>query len=89
MVEIDARTLVHQLNQPASDLPESVVNRWLAWIRLFTLDIKHVAGTKHGGPDALSRRGKAEEDSKNGNPDNLEVQMDLDLAGVTVLPADI
>ena len=46
LVEIDARMLVHQLNQPASDLPGSVVNRWLAWIRLFTFDIKHVAGTK-------------------------------------------
>ena len=28
--EIDARTLVHQLNQPASDLPGCIVNRWLA-----------------------------------------------------------
>ena len=27
LVEIDAKTLVHQLNQPASDLPGSVVNR--------------------------------------------------------------
>ena len=57
LVEIDARTLVHQLNQPASDLPGSVVNRWLAWIRMFTFDIKHVAGRKHSGPDGLSRRG--------------------------------
>ena len=53
LVEIDAKTLVHQLNQPASDLPGSVVNRWLAWIRLFDFDLKHVAETKHGGPDSL------------------------------------
>ena len=30
LVEIVARTLFHQPNQPASDLPGSVVNRWLA-----------------------------------------------------------
>ena len=73
LVEIDARTLIHQLNQPAPDLPASVVNRWLGWIRLFTIDIKHGAGTKHGGRDALSRRGKAEEDFEDEDPDDLEV----------------
>ena len=87
--EIDARTLDYQWNQPASDLPGSVVNTWLAWVRLFTFDIKHVAGTKHGGLDTLSGRGKAEQDSKYENPDDLEVQMHLDLAVVTVLPADV
>ena len=89
MVEIDARTLVQQLNQTASDLPVSVVNRWLAWIRLFTFDINHVAGTKHGGPDALSRRGKAAEDYEDEDTDDLEVQMDLDRAVVTVLLAAV
>src|SRR5258706_3818075 len=57
LVEIDAKTLVHQLNQPASDLPGSVLNRWFAWIRRVDFELKHVAGTKHGGPDALSRKG--------------------------------
>jgi len=31
LVEIDARTLVHQLNQPTSDLPGTIVGRWLAY----------------------------------------------------------
>ena len=61
MIEIDARTLVHQLNQPTSDLPVAVVGRWLAYIRLFSFDIKHVAGVKHKGPDAVSRRPGTEE----------------------------
>ena len=82
LVEIDARTLVHQLNQPASDLPGSVVNRWLAWIRMFTFDIKHVAGRKHGGPDGLSRRGLARENSEDEDPEALEASMDADLAPV-------
>ena len=62
LIEIDARTLVHQLNQPTSDLPEAIVGRWLAYIRLFSFDIKHVMGVKHKGPDALSRRPGTEEE---------------------------
>ena len=89
MVEIDTRTLVDRLKQPPSDLPEFIVNRWLAWFRLFTFNIKHVAGTKHSGPDVMSRRGKAEEDSEDEDSDDLEVEMDLDLAIVRVLPADV
>ena len=45
LVEIDARTLVHQLNQPTSDLPGTVVGRWIAYIQLFDFKIKHVAET--------------------------------------------
>ena len=44
MVEIDAKTLVHQLNQSASDLPGSVVNRWLTWIWLFDFELQYVSG---------------------------------------------
>ena len=82
MVEIDARTLVHQLNQLASDLLGLVVNRWLAWIRMFTFDIKHVAGRKYGGPDGLSRRGLASEDSEEEDPEELKASKDADLAPV-------
>ena len=66
LVEIDAKTLVYQLNQPASDLPGSVVNRWLVWIRLFDFDLKHVVGTKHSGLDALSRRSKGSDSENKG-----------------------
>ena len=62
LIEIDARTLVHQMNQPTSDLPWDIVGHWLAYIRLFSFDIKHVAGVKHKGPDALSRRPGMEEE---------------------------
>ena len=56
-VEIDTSTSVHQLNQSALNLPGPVVNTSLAWIRMFTFDIKRVAGRKHSGPARLSRRG--------------------------------
>ena len=39
-----------------------MVRRWLAYIRLFSFDIEHVAGVKHKGPDALSRRPGTEEE---------------------------
>src|SRR5205085_8725313 len=55
LVEIDARTLIHQLNQPINDIPGAVVGRWLTYICLFSFDIVHMPGTKHKGPDTLSR----------------------------------
>src|SRR5205085_10241690 len=62
LVEIEARTLVHQLNQLTSDLPGTVVGCWNRYIRLFDLEIRHVAEMKHKGPDALSRRLGTEEE---------------------------
>src|SRR5258705_13693090 len=79
LVEIDAKTLVHELNQPASDLPGSVVNHWLAWIRLFDFELKHVAGTKHGGPDALSRKGYDSDNNNEEDIEEIEDAMDQDL----------
>jgi hypothetical protein len=60
LVEIDAKTLVHQLNQPMTDLPGAVVGRWIAYIRMYSFDIQHVSGARHKGPDALSRRPPSE-----------------------------
>ena len=45
-----------QLNQSATDLPGALVTGWLAWIRLFDFDVRHVPGTKHSAADGLSRR---------------------------------
>jgi hypothetical protein len=62
LVEIDAKTLVHQLNQPAMDLPGAVVGRWLAYIRMFSFDIQHVRYSAKWARWAFSkasqRRGK-------------------------------
>ena len=79
LVEIDTKMLVHQLNQPASKLPSSVVNRWLTWIRLFDFELGHVSGLKHGGPDSLSRRLRRDDNSKSDEED-VEDAMDMDLA---------
>jgi RNase H-like domain found in reverse transcriptase/Integrase zinc binding domain/Reverse transcriptase (RNA-dependent DNA polymerase) len=58
----DSQTLVWLLNQPPNDLPNAMMTRWLAYIRLFDFDTKHVPGHKNGAADALSRRGNSEED---------------------------
>jgi RNase H-like domain found in reverse transcriptase len=56
VVEVDAKTLVAQLNRSASDLPGALVTRWIAWINLFDFDVKHVPSKKHAIADGLSRR---------------------------------
>ena len=62
LIESNACTLVHQLDQPMSALLVAIVGRWLAHIRLFSFDIKHVAGVKHKGPEAFSRHPGTEEE---------------------------
>ena len=64
VVEIDANTLVAQLNRSATDLPGALVTRWLAWIRLFDFDVKHMPGRKHTAADGLSRRPRGPSDSE-------------------------
>ena len=81
MVEIDAKMLVHQLNQPASDLPSSVVNRWLTWIWLFDFELQHILESKHGGPDSLSRHLRGDDDSESDKED-IEDAMDVDVAAL-------
>ena len=56
IVEIDALVLVHQLKGAASDVPGALIMRWIAWIRLFNFDVKHIPGVKNSVADALSRK---------------------------------
>jgi hypothetical protein len=46
-----------------------MMTRWLAYARLFDFDVCHVKGTKNGAADGLSRRGKAEDDESDSDPD--------------------
>lgn len=62
VLETDANVLVAQLNRSGTDLPGSLLTRWLAWIRLFDFEVKHVPGKKHTAADGLSRRSRTESD---------------------------
>ena len=81
-MEIDAKTLLHQLNLPIVDLPGAMVTRWISWIRLFDFTVKHVAGRKHSGPDGLSRR-PSDSDEEDDN-DSVEECIDDDLGINTI-----
>ena len=54
------------------------MGRWLAYIRLFSFHIIHVPGTKHKGPDSLSRRPATEEEEeerkRNANREDEEIE---------------
>ena len=56
VLEMDANVLVAQLNRSATDLPGSLVTRWIAYIRLFDFEVRHVPGHKHTAADGLLRR---------------------------------
>jgi hypothetical protein len=56
VLEIDAHVLLYQLNRFGTDLPGTLVTRWLAWIRLFDFDVRHIFGIKHTVADGFFRR---------------------------------
>jgi len=53
------------------------MTQWLAYIRLFDFDTKHVPGSKNGAADALSRRreGEGEDLEEVGVDEFFEAQM--------------
>ena len=81
VLETDARTLVHQLNLPASDLPGAAITQWLAWIRLFDFEVVHVPGDKNGAADGLSRR---PDDGTDENEADVEEMIEADFYRVIV-----
>src|SRR5271156_2249386 len=62
VLETDASVLVAQLNRSATDLPGALVTRWIAYIRLFDFEVRHVPGSKHTAADGLSRRPRTKSD---------------------------
>ena len=69
ILEINANTLVAQLNRAAINLLRALVTRQLAQIRLFDFEVYYVKGKKHIAADGLSRRPYCEEDSE----DDLDI----------------
>jgi hypothetical protein len=82
ILETDAKTLVAQLNRSATDLPGSLVVRWIAWIRLFDFTVKHVPGTKNSAADALSRRPATESDRSEAENEDIDAFLDNQLTSV-------
>ena len=62
ILETDASVLVAQLNRSGTDLPGALVTRWIAWIRLFDFEVRHIPGKRHTAADGLSRRPPTDQD---------------------------
>jgi len=84
LVETFTNILVHQLNLPANDLPGAQVTCWIAWIRLFDFDVKHVPGRLNGGPNGLSRRPRGEGEPAPEEEVDLEETIEACLQGIRV-----
>lgn len=82
ILEINAATLVAQLNQPVMDLPGSIVVRWIAWIYLFDFDMKHVPETKNIVADGLLRQPVNKEDMKEVENNNTNEFLDAQFSSM-------
>lgn len=89
-VETDANTLCAQLNRSATDLPGALVTQWIAWIRLFDFEIKHIDGKKNQAADALSRRRPTEDDlQEREDEEDIDDWIDAQLSALRVCPVRI
>jgi hypothetical protein len=86
-LEIDAHVLLHQLNRSETDLPKTLVTRWLAWICLFDFNIRHIPGTKHTAADGFSRRSRTQSDNDHKEYEvNIDDFIDAELSSISVCP---
>jgi hypothetical protein len=79
VLETDALTLVAQLNRSATDVPGSVVHNWLAWIRMFDFEVRHVSGKSNSAADALSRKPQTPADELYDDDEDLEDFIDAQM----------
>ena len=62
-----------QLNRAATNYPNALITRWLAWIRLFDFKVRHVPRKQYIAADALLRRLRHPKDtSVEGNKAHIE-----------------
>ena len=61
ILKTDAKILIAQFNRSNIDFSDALLTRWIAWIRLFDFNVRHVKNKKHIAADELSRRFAIEE----------------------------
>lgn len=86
-VESDANTLCAQLNRSATDLPGALMTQWLAWIRMFDFEIRHIPGDRNQAADALSRKRPTKEDVREREQEeDIEEWVDKQLRSIRLCP---
>ena len=75
IVEVDAEYIKGMINNPDLN-PNATLNRWIATIKLFDFDLKHVPATIHTGPDGMSRKPPTIEDIQEAESDDIEEWID-------------
>ena len=61
-----------QLNRAATDHLKALIIRWLAWIRLFDFEVRHVPRKQYTAADALSRRLRHPDDIKSNKEEDID-----------------
>jgi len=74
-VKVDVQYIKGMLNKP-NLYPNATMNRWIAAILMFNFKLVHVPGTKHKGPDGLSRRRVAESKEEGEGVEEVEEWVD-------------
>lgn len=76
VVELDAEYVKGMINNPET-IPNATLNRWIAIIRLFDIELRHVPADKHKGPDGLSRKAPDPSESTDDDLDDwIEQQLE-------------
>ena len=90
VLETDAEVLVAQLNRSGTDLPGALVTRWIAWIRLFDFDVRHVKGKKHTAADGLSRRPHTQQEQEEiAREVDIDEWIEAELGSLRMYPATL
>ena len=74
-MKVDVQYIKGMLNKP-NLYPNATMNRWIAAILMFNFKLVHVPGTKHKGPDGLSRRRVAESKEEGEGVEEVEEWVD-------------
>ena len=89
-METDANILAAQLNRSDTNLPGALLTRWLAQIRLFNFEVRHIPGTKHTTTNSLSRRPRTtSDDIDKTHEQDIDEFVTAELNMVQILPVTV
>ena len=90
IIEIDANTLITQLNCFATNLPNALITCWLIWIRFFDFDVHYIFDKKYIAINSLLRQSRESFNNiDEANKENIDNFIDNQLNCVRVCFAQI